>query len=364
MVTSIIEKIARAAEWAGAVDDALELAMQASKLAQPVQRELTPFPERLYDVRWRPADDTLTLHAFADAADYGQDVARRLGEKLGRAVTAHAGYRTLAGGEVKLAAANVFELQRQKHARSENARALAEAMHFVPGKRNWLPTGASPLASMLAGGILGSAAGYGIGALGEYVLPDEWQRGKMRRTLALMGGAMGALPGTTVGLTNLARGLPFNDGAAQNPLSDRVGAVDHHATTKAAALLMKSGYDSTGLELSRDLFTPSFSAEYATQQLWQQPLPTATQAALSGLTLGAQQIASRDAGRPVTLITPLDVAKMTAGMGSGYASGLLVGKALGTFFGAPPSTQATLRRTGLLAGALANLAPVAFRGLQ
>lgn len=360
-MTDVIDKLAQVATWAGAVDDALEFAKQASTLAAIVQRELTPFPERVFDVRLHLDSGDMTLCAFADEGDLHQDVAHRLGEKLGRKINAHAGARALAQGEVKLAAANLFELQRQKYARSEVARAIAEAGHVVAGPRNWLPTGANPLASMLAGGILGSAAGYGIGTLGEYVLPDEWQRGKMRRTLAMMGGAMGAAPGVTIGLTNLGRGLPFNDARVQNPISPEEGAS---ALAKAAALRIKVGYDGTGLELSRDLFTPSFSAEYATQQLWQQPLPPQTQAALSGLTLGAQQIASRDAGHHVTLITPLDVAKMTAGMGTGYASGLLVGKALGTFFGASPAAQSTLRRTGLLAGALANLAPVAFRGLQ
>ena len=53
---------------------------------------------------------------------------------------------------------------------------------------------------------------------------------------------------------------------------------------------------------------------------------------------------------------------MAAGMGSGYMSGALVGKALGTMMGMPQERQEQLKSTGLWAGMIANLVPIAFGG--
>jgi hypothetical protein len=47
-------------------------------------------------------------------------------------------------------------------------------------------------------------------------------------------------------------------------------------------------------------------------------------------------------------------------MGSGLASGMLVGKALGALAGLTPGAQQTLKRTGMWAGALMNIVPRAF----
>jgi hypothetical protein len=41
----------------------------------------------------------------------------------------------------------------------------------------------------------------------------------------------------------------------------------------------------------------------------------------------------------------MDVARISAGMGSGYLSGAIVGKVLGTLTGMPGSTQDRLKQT-------------------
>jgi hypothetical protein len=56
----------------------------------------------------------------------------------------------------------------------------------------------------------------------------------------------------------------------------------------------------------------------------------------------------------------MDVGRMAAGMGSGYLSGALVGKALGLMMGMPESTQDKLKNTGMFAGIVANMVPIAF----
>ena len=61
-------------------------------------------------------------------------------------------------------------------------------------------------------------------------------------------------------------------------------------------------------------------------------------------------------------VTPFDVARIAAGMGSGYLSGKLVGKGLGLLMGMPEETQEKLKNTGMFAGIIANLVPMAFGG--
>jgi hypothetical protein len=63
----------------------------------------------------------------------------------------------------------------------------------------------------------------------------------------------------------------------------------------------------------------------------------------------------------VRFITPLDMAKAAVGMGSGYLSGLLVGKGLGALTGMPEGAQDRLKQVGTYAGVVANLIPAMFR---
>lgn len=337
-------------------DDAVKLAKAAAHMAKAVQ-QLGPLPDGIADVRYAPGSTQLFVNFFHSGdKSAAVDFVQGLRALPVRQIVLSEDLDDPTSPTVKLASTDFAQRIRQKQATSATLRGIAEGLHVVPGKHNWLPGGASPLTSMLAGGMLGAASGYGLGVLGEQLLPESWQRGNLRRTLAMLGGTLGIAPGATIGLTNLGRGKGFNDSGVQNHPGDVLAKA-----AEVAGRVKRGWGDLTGLEASRDFYTPSFNPDYAAQQIWSQPLPTYTRAAMAGLTEGAKQHA---AASGATLVTPMDVAKMTAGMGSGYLSGMLVGKAMGAMFGAPPQTQQYLRNTGMLAGVIANLMPVVFRGTR
>jgi hypothetical protein len=64
---------------------------------------------------------------------------------------------------------------------------------------------------MLAGGLLGASVGYGLGYMGEQVMPETWQKGKLRKTLGILGGLAGAAPGVAQRGVNLLTGRSATD---------------------------------------------------------------------------------------------------------------------------------------------------------
>jgi len=95
-----------------------------------------------------------------------------------------------------------------KHAFDFNLRNLthpiAAAWQQVPSAINQHP---NPLVSTLAGSALGAGLGYGGGWLAEKLLPKSvLQRGRLRRTLALLGGLGGAAPGAIWGVQQMMHG--------------------------------------------------------------------------------------------------------------------------------------------------------------
>jgi hypothetical protein len=217
------------------------------------------------------------------------------------------------------------------------------AMAFPnPITRN-IPAGGSPLVSMLAGGLVGAGLGYGAGTLGEKLLPERWERGRLRKTLAVLGAAGLAAPGALGTAIHLQQGKSV---LAPSPWFVEPVKV---AAEKIAIL------PGTGAE------PPPLSVQEFLSTIWTDPrvagpLTTAQQTAAAGLVTGA----AYDDGRRTAFVTPGDIARMAAGMGSGYLSGMLVGKALGALVGMPDDTQDKLKRTGMYAGVVANLLPIAF----
>jgi len=244
----------------------------------------------------------------------------------------------------------------EKDAYSPTLRTLGESMNLLPGKfPGGIPNAPSPLASMLVSGMAGGALGYGLGTVGEAVLPKEWKRRRLRRTLALLGAGAGMAPGAAWGMVNMGDDRNFND-----PSLITGPASPYQGEKTAVHDEIKQSYDNTGLEGS---FTPIPVNEF-NQIIWKdprvsRPLSPAVQAAATGLVTGAANLPGR---RNVNFVTPMDIGRMAAGMGSGYLSGALVGKALGTMMGMPPSTQDRLKSTGMWAGMVANLVPIAFGG--
>lgn len=310
----------------------------------------------------------------------------RVEEKLWQKVS------QLAVDEYEKIAAAVKDLP-EKQAYSEAIRRTGELLNFFPGKYpGGIPNSPSPLAAMLTTGLVGAGLGYGAGAIGEAVMPHTWQRGKLRRTLAMLGGAGGALPGMAWMAANHTIGKPLN--APANPdinppvneapfegirrlntqqapknapidlpnsmagevkmsvlLDDDQPVLYSEAFSKLAAMYGAAG----------GLGVPAINVNEFNQVVWGDPRVTSrmqpeTRAAATGLFSSAAHIGGSN------IITPLDIGRITVGMGTGYLSGALVGRALGTLMGMPDETQDHLKNVGMWAGIVSGLVPIAFGG--
>lgn len=215
----------------------------------------------------------------------------------------------------------------------------------------YLPFTPSPVAHAIAGGLLGAATGYGAGWLGEKLLPETWERKKLRRSMMLLGAGLGAAPGLVGTGFHLANGV---SPLAPGPLNDGWRVKDSSA----------DGYGGGSDDplAWRDLaYDPVISLQRFNNAVWNDPrvadrLAPPEQAALTGLVTGAAQ----QSPNPSPWVTPMDVANVAVGMGSGYLAGAIVGKALGTLMGMPESTQDRLKDTGMWAGVVKSLVPLAF----
>lgn len=219
--------------------------------------------------------------------------------------------------------------------------------------------GSRPLSNMLAGGLSGAGLGYGLGWLGEKLLPEEYfEKGKLRRTLGLLGGALGGLPGAYHAYDALSqgRGLKGLIERWPQPAPDaQREAIDN--------LMQQTDFDSPAVQKSAEWslaglagFEPTIAKDEFNRVVWSDTLtPRYVQSATSGLLEAASQ--SRG---DMPFISPVDIARIGVGMGSGVASGLIVGKTLGALAGLRPEAQKSLQRVGAWAGILTSVVPMAF----
>lgn len=283
---------------------------------------------------------------------------------------------------------------RVKQAHSPTLRAIGQLTNWVPGPTNALYGGPSPLAAALASGLLGAGVGYGAGWLGEQALPKEHFRpGHLRKVLALLGAGVGAVPALGWGAVAHQHhpdkpgwkawlsSWPFRDRdlkgpAVSEPLPDKL--PDNYlaemnntglktACDAAAALLGEAAphfkravaYASpVGSDFGVGGLTsvPMIPADHFSEVVWQDPnTPVPVRAATTGLVDSASALR-----RGARLVSPADIGRVAVGMGSGYASGLLVGKTLGALAGLRPESQKKLQQAGTWAGLLSNLMPLAF----
>lgn len=87
--------------------------------------------------------------------------------------------------------------------------------------------------------MLGAAAGYGVGSLGEQLLPERWQKGKLKRTLAGLGGFVSASPGLLNMAVNHSQGKSLLnsdlwDTSTPPDQSPSVGYPTYEETTKTS----------------------------------------------------------------------------------------------------------------------------------
>ena len=222
---------------------------------------------------------------------------------------------------------------------------LAETIQGLGGWNDkFIPP--SPLAALLATSALGGAAGYGGGAVVSAFLPDTWDKKRLRRNAALAGAAIGAAPGALETFKSVLIGQPVLDGSHMpHPVRDAQKAAAFGDDSKTPFGNMATPY-STG---------PIIDAESFKKTVWRRPeLNLPEKKMFSGAMSASQAIA----GSP--WITPMDVGRLAAGMGSGYASGLVVGKTLGYLTGMPKPMQDRITQTGMFAGVVKAALPLLF----
>ena len=208
-----------------------------------------------------------------------------------------------------------------------------------PGEIAGIPNKPGPLSSMLVLGALGAGAGKLTGkVLGRTGMFDPET---VENRATMIGGLAGLLPGAAYAGLNMLGGKPALTGKIMAVPRRKLGMLD-------------PAY------FGRQDLIP---VERLQQMIWEDPdvagrLPVSVAAATSALVEGA----SRQVPRETPFITPVDVARLAVGMGSGYASGLLVGKALGGLFGVSDTAQQVLRQSGAAAGIIRTFVPLAFRG--
>jgi len=239
--------------------------------------------------------------------------------------------------------------------------------------------GPNALTSALLGGALSAGLGWGAGKAIELVTPrDKLKRGRLSGNLALLGGLGGA---GLLGLIHGAplvhkygwRGLltpgPFNGNYINEGPDPNEWMITAKQPVKTAEWLRRKTdvlKMMTGIDFERDeLFEKmSVDAGFALPKIpvdqfnnmifADQHTPQPVQAAAAGLTTGA----ALATGSP--LVSPFDVGRIAVGMGSGYLSGMLVGKTLGALAGVSPDVQKKLQQTGVWAGMLKTIVPLAF----
>lgn len=221
--------------------------------------------------------------------------------------------------------------------------------------------GPNALTKALLGAALGAGAGYVGGTVADTILPRSVfePKKRLRRSLGLLGGLLGAAPGLWHGSVAM-RNPEATGGGLQAWLSPW--------PDKAAALHKFASWAERG----GSAFVPTIPVDAFNQAVWNDvggaPNPFGTKstwgsndqalgtpppvaATVTGLVSGAA--AARGGAEHVS---PWDVG-MTAALsgGVGAGAGLLIGKTLGALAGLRPEQQATLQQAGLWGGILTGI---------
>jgi hypothetical protein len=243
-----------------------------------------------------------------------------------------------------------------------------------PGIWPWAP---NTLTATLGSTLLGGGLGYGLGWLGEHVLPgDHFEKGKLRRAGAILGALGAGAPSLWYGLrggyTQDPPGIPVPT-QEESALAIKAGAYISRAKRALSAALSSdecvvgSRYASAIDKLFKradfgteggggSAFIPIIPTDQFNQTVWNDPF---TPAAIRAATAGLVEAASLSRGG-TNYVTPLDIMHIGLGAGSGYLSASLVGRTLGALAGLKPESQRTLQRVGTWAGILSNIVPLAF----
>lgn len=245
---------------------------------------------------------------------------------------------------------------------------------WLPGGLNAIygPIGPSPVAAMIGTGLMGAGAGYGAGALTEWLMPGVFEKKRLRRLGAILGGIGGALPGLWWGTVNLRHGKSMLDSWPHRPTFGIAGRPTEAEIEKAASeyltdrvvtlrrelLLRPEAKKAAWGEPVPLLYSPIIPVDQFQTAVW---LDSRTPVAYRGATAGLVDAASLSRGG-IGMISPADIARVAIGAGTGYASATLVGKVLGALAGVSPQAQKVLQQSGTWAGVITNALPLVFGG--
>jgi hypothetical protein len=240
-----------------------------------------------------------------------------------------------------------------------NEEILVKVGSLVPG----LPTvwntgnamlgGPTPLSNGLMTGLLAGGLGYGAGTLAEQFFPERYlERGKLRRTLGLMG----ALSGVGVaGLNSYANAKALRTSMLRGLLTNNKTPVVYPYQEK----MTKKSF------ANNPLFAPTVSVPQFNSAAWQdvnmgmyRGFQNHTPPQFAAATTGLMSGISTNMRSPI--IRPVDVINGIASAGVGLATATIAGKALSAMAGLTPAGQAKLQDMGLWGGMMHAVVPSLF----
>ena len=251
---------------------------------------------------------------------------------------------------------------------SDYAGPAAQALMFKPSRFSDSIGGATPMASMLAGGLLTAGLGYGAGTLAETFAPDMFERNTLRKRLAMAGGLVGAAPGAALGALGMSTWdsprNPQRDSSSLNAFITPNVYTGQPPNAKVASDYLREIQPDISPEMkkSADFFNggglsmEKIPVDSFNRMIVQDPFsPPNMQAA----TMGIVNAADHSSGG-YGFISPMDIARVGMGMGAGYMQASIGGRVLGALVGLTPQAQGYLQQAGVIAGALKSVIPGMF----
>lgn len=244
---------------------------------------------------------------------------------------------------------------------------LVPGLPSVWNTGNKLLGGPTPLSNGLMTGLLAGGLGYGAGTLAEQFFPERYlERGKLRRTLGLMG----ALSGVGVaGLNSYANSKALRTtmlrGLFTNNKTPVTYPYEEEMLKKSYAGFPSPSGGQTGAFSREPMFAPTVSVPQFNSAAWhdvnmgmyrgfQNHTPPQFAAATTGLMSGIS------ANMRSPIIRPIDVVRGIASAGVGLATATIAGKALSAMAGLTPAGQNKLQEMGLWGGMMHAVVPGLF----
>lgn len=217
--------------------------------------------------------------------------------------------------------------------------------------------GPNPLTNGIVASLMLGGLGYGAGTLAEQLFPERYlERGKLRRTLGLVG----ALGGAGLGLGNAyanAKAMDPNKSMWEGLLISN-DAIPPYAQEKQSFNYAQNPMapGDTGL------FAPRIPVPQFNNMVWhdvakgtQNPYGIHTAPEIGAATTGLMSgIASQARS---SIISPATIINGIASAGVGLATANLAGRALGALAGLTPEAQNKLQDMGLYGGILHAIVP-------